>query len=249
MQPRHLRQLRQLRLRAPEEPRPARDITPPFKKLVGGWLCLDFVNTVHAWIPADGGAEHGADDRPEGEKLGDYGTLLLWAGEADALDPASLAALEDAATRDPGGAGAALARAVRLRDALYRIFGARLRRRATPPDDLEVLERELAHARRGERLAENDGGTLEVIWSGEAEALDAVLWPVLRSTLALLSSRAALDRLRQCDGEACGWLFVDVSRGGRRRWCDMADCGNLAKVRAYRARESKGRKRRRQGGN
>ena len=33
-------------------------------------------------------------------------------------------------------------------------------------------------------------------------------------------------------------LFVDQSRPGSRRWCSMQRCGNLAKVRSYRDRES-----------
>jgi predicted RNA-binding Zn ribbon-like protein len=31
----------------------------------------------------------------------------------------------------------------------------------------------------------------------------------------------------------CGWLFVDESRNGSRRWCSMKDCGNRAKARRH----------------
>jgi predicted RNA-binding Zn ribbon-like protein len=44
------------------------------------------------------------------------------------------------------------------------------------------------------------------------------------------------DRLRVCADDTCGWLFVDQSPAGRRRWCDMRTCGNRAKVAAHRAR-------------
>jgi predicted RNA-binding Zn ribbon-like protein len=43
-------------------------------------------------------------------------------------------------------------------------------------------------------------------------------------------------RLRRCEGAHCGRLFVDVSRGRRRRWCSMARCGNRVKVAAFRRR-------------
>ncbi|MFI5937815.1 CGNR zinc finger domain-containing protein [Actinoplanes sp. NPDC051494] len=39
--------------------------------------------------------------------------------------------------------------------------------------------------------------------------------------------------LRRCDGDGCGWLFLDTTRNHSRRWCDPADCGNRARVRAY----------------
>jgi predicted RNA-binding Zn ribbon-like protein len=43
-------------------------------------------------------------------------------------------------------------------------------------------------------------------------------------------------RVRRCAGPTCVLLFLDVSKGGRRRWCDMAVCGNRAKVAAHHAR-------------
>jgi predicted RNA-binding Zn ribbon-like protein len=48
--------------------------------------------------------------------------------------------------------------------------------------------------------------------------------------------RKRLKWVGQCPGEECGWLFLDITRSGRRPWCDMADCGNLAKVRRFRER-------------
>jgi predicted RNA-binding Zn ribbon-like protein len=44
-------------------------------------------------------------------------------------------------------------------------------------------------------------------------------------------------RLKLCDGPNCSWLFLDTSKAGRRRWCDMADCGNAAKSRRHYARQ------------
>lgn len=36
---------------------------------------------------------------------------------------------------------------------------------------------------------------------------------------------------------ACGWLFLDSSRGGKRRWCSMRVCGTRTKVAQYRERK------------
>lgn len=40
------------------------------------------------------------------------------------------------------------------------------------------------------------------------------------------------ERVRRCP--RCGWLFVDASRGGKRRWCSMQVCGNREKVSRHR---------------
>ena len=75
-------------------------------------------------------------------------------------------------------------------------------------------------------------------WTDE-DVLDRMLWPVVRSSAELLVE-GDLTRVRQCHGEQCGWLFVDMTKNRSRRWCDMGDCGNLAKVRRFRSRHRKG---------
>jgi predicted RNA-binding Zn ribbon-like protein len=54
--------------------------------------------------------------------------------------------------------------------------------------------------------------------------------------LAMLSIQAFFtlprDRLHACP--RCGWLFLDKSRGGKRRWCSMRTCGNREKVSRHR---------------
>jgi predicted RNA-binding Zn ribbon-like protein len=48
------------------------------------------------------------------------------------------------------------------------------------------------------------------------------------------------DRLRACADDSCRSVFYDDSRTGRRRWCDMAICGNRAKAARHRARAKGG---------
>ena len=43
-------------------------------------------------------------------------------------------------------------------------------------------------------------------------------------------------RIRQCEGDGCALLFLDLSRSGARRWCSMSGCGNRAKAREFRKR-------------
>lgn len=53
-----------------------------------------------------------------------------------------------------------------------------------------------------------------------------------------LVTGASAPKLRMCDGEDCTGIFVDNSRGARRRWCSTKRCGNRARVAAHRARRS-----------
>jgi predicted RNA-binding Zn ribbon-like protein len=70
----------------------------------------------------------------------------------------------------------------------------------------------------------------------DVPALDRMLWPLAHSAAELLAS-SERARVRLCEGEDCGWLFLDTSRNGARHWCDMKDCGNRAKVRRFRERQ------------
>ncbi|HTQ56649.1 MAG TPA: CGNR zinc finger domain-containing protein [Bryobacteraceae bacterium] len=193
-------------------------------KFIGGCLCLDFVNTV-------GGRAGGAVIR---DKLGSYQDLLDWSLLAGSADRGAARTLARRARRHSAEAAAVLHRAIRLREALYRIFlRSRSGRRPAQPD-AAILRAELTNARGQQQFALSRGG---FAWTfpPRTEALDRILWPLALSAAQLLTS-PDLARLGQCAGPVCGWLFLDTSRNRRRRWCDMQDCGNRAKVRRFRTK-------------
>jgi predicted RNA-binding Zn ribbon-like protein len=66
-----------------------------------------------------------------------------------------------------------------------------------------------------------------------------LLSTIAREAIALLGGPER-DRIRQCDGEGCAILFLDLSRSGGRRWCSMSGCGNRAKARSFRKRKHAG---------
>lgn len=84
------------------------------------------------------------------------------------------------------------------------------------------------------RLAPTETGVQLDIAPGSV-ALDAVLWPFVRAAIDLVTTG---DRVRECDSDDRGWIFLDTSRGGRHRWSDRAGSGNLTKVRRFRARQT-----------
>lgn len=59
----------------------------------------------------------------------------------------------------------------------------------------------------------------------------------LAESLARELSQGMPERLRICESPDCNEAFIDRSRTGRRRWCDMATCGNRAKAARHRERQ------------
>lgn len=62
---------------------------------------------------------------------------------------------------------------------------------------------------------------------------DAIIGPLAWAAVNLLRD-GELHRLKQCPPDDCRWLFIDRSKNGSRRWCEMATCGNRAKARLRR---------------
>ncbi len=91
---------------------------------------------------------------------------------------------------------------------------------------VETVNARLAAAAPRRRV---DPNTLVWTWASPTDVIDR-LAPVVMDGAELLTSDRH-DRVRYCD--ACHWLFEDQSRNGRRRWCDMADCGSRAKSHSY----------------
>ena len=207
-------------------------------KLVGGRLCLDFINTV------DGRKTDSPRNESRsivlGDKLTEYSDLVEWSRHAGIVTPKEAERLIQASKRNAREAREVFDRAIALREALYRICKAIMTGRRPQTLDLETMNDELLRARTHERLThEANGFTWE--WVGTEAALDRMLWSIGHSAAELLTT-ADSSRLRECSGEECGWLFEDTSRNRSRQWCDMQDCGNLAKVRRYRTRLRGGKK-------
>jgi predicted RNA-binding Zn ribbon-like protein len=187
--------------------------------LVGGALCLDFANTV---------GNHNTDH--SSEHLTSYADLVTWSLHANILDaPTAQRMLRDAA-RQPTAARNVLRNARALREALYRIFVARAQNASPQAQDLETLTRANANAFAHTRIIW-DGKNFAWDWADEI-TLDRMIWSIARSAADLLTM-SNLDRVKQCGGDACGWLFLDTSKNQSRRWCAMNDCGNRAKVRRF----------------
>ncbi|WP_031042874.1 CGNR zinc finger domain-containing protein [Streptomyces sp. NRRL F-5650] len=64
----------------------------------------------------------------------------------------------------------------------------------------------------------------------------ALLGTLARDAVDLLTDPVARASLRQCAGDNCPIVYVDTSRGHRRRWCSSEICGNRERVARHRRR-------------
>jgi predicted RNA-binding Zn ribbon-like protein len=190
--------------------------------MVGGDLSLDFTNTVSGNRETDG---------LEKDKLTSYAELVSWSRQAGIFTSEEARHLLTEAGRRPSEAAAALASAIELREAIYKLFSTVSHGRQPSAAALRAFNSGLSRAMARSRINFVDGA-YHWGWEPDERALDRMIWPVARAAADLLTS-GDLERVRGCSGDDCGWIFVDRSKNRSRHWCDMRDCGNRAKVKRF----------------
>lgn len=186
----------------------------------GGHPALDFVNTL--------------DKRPFPEpieNLADYAGLVRFTELAGLIAPGQarqwrkLAAAEHARIAK---------RARELREQLYETLTALHRRKAVPPDKLRAITSAIREARAGRVLAVASGSSIARYHWLSPHAPEVPLHACALAIEDLLTS-ADRKRIRKCAAPDCEVYFIDRSKGHRRHWCSMKNCGNREKQRRWRA--------------
>lgn len=190
-------------------------------------LSLDFSNTV---------------DWRNGEKRDDtlktFGSLVDWSVKKGVVPKEEAASIMGKA-KEEGIEESALRKAVQLRETIYRIFSAVAHDHHPNDADVGALNRFLSYypvSLNVVRAGDEYGWTTSAGRGAEGR----MLWPIAKSAADLLTSDR-LGRVRECanEEEGCGWVFMDETRSGTKKWCSSTGCGNRAKVRAWYDRHAK----------
>jgi predicted RNA-binding Zn ribbon-like protein len=165
------------------------------------------------------------------EQLNSPEDLLQWAAATQPLPPQLIDRLSTRWRERPDEAGIIFRDATNLREAIFRSFAATAGGRPPSVEDVAALNAALAVAppRRRLRLGGWEIGTPE-------PSASVLLAPTLWSAADLLVG-SQLQLVRRCANPECGWLFLDNSKSGNRRWCSMNACGNRAKAHRHYLRQ------------
>jgi predicted RNA-binding Zn ribbon-like protein len=187
-------------------------------KLIGGEVCLDFINTIH-----DRSLENSADYLEGG-----YVSLLQWSEYAGVWDrkvilkPQSEHRIQDEKSH-------VYQHAIMLRQTLFDIFGSIADHKKVPPAALSTFNLFLSSAFLNKKVVAHKNEYISG-WKLSDSSADWLLWPVIESAYLLLTD-GKLQKIKKCP--ACFWVFVDKSKGGKRIWCSMDTCGAIDKSRRY----------------
>jgi predicted RNA-binding Zn ribbon-like protein len=189
-----------------------------------GTISLDFANTSE-WHASEHPVEH----------LADFSALVDWGVEAGLVSAKAAQQLRQMAADHPQDATQAYDLAIRLREAIYRVFSHHFAGTPVPEDDLTLLNDIACQANAHLQLIRQES-TYQWRFPPTLQGVNLILWPIARHAAQLLTSDQAA-RVRECeDDRGCGYLFIDQTKNHSRRWCSMESCGNRAKAKRHYSR-------------
>jgi predicted RNA-binding Zn ribbon-like protein len=184
---------------------------------VGGHVVLDLANTVF----------HRSEPTADNELLKSVRDVSSWCQSVGLISPAD-------ARKINTQAGEELVNGVhRVRDQVWAVFEAVSVGDPPPAKALGTLLKQAGRGVNAEIVSFTDLRMAKLAGKfGDPGAIAPALALLAVEALFVLPR----DRVRSC--ARCGWLFVDVSKGRRRRWCSMSTCGNREKANRRRHGES-----------
>ncbi len=197
---------------------------PPRFPRLGERLWLDFVNTDD---PASGAPV---------EPLRDVEDLIVFLEEMGVFDEERAAGFRRRAREQPSGAMAAFLDARRTRTALRALAE---HGPGAADDALGEINRILGRSAGTRRLDAHADGTFSRTFVPVGDAFAGLVIPIIESAADTLVA-GELGRVRRCGNPRCARVFLDDTRNGRRRWCEMSTCGNRAKAARWRQRQVRG---------
>jgi len=179
--------------------------------LEGGHPCLDFVNTVSTRYP-----ERGA------EYLNSLEDFVRWLRRVDILPEEELQPVRLSGEE-------LLKQAIATRECMYIVFRGITEEQRVSEQALAAFNTYLRQAYQQVQLERTETGLRRSFSDPASPYLP--LWRLLLLAEELLLQHGLWPRIRACP--SCGWLFLDTSKNGRRRWCNMQACGSQVKARRW----------------
>lgn len=186
-------------------------------------LCCNFVNTVSAWRGIN-----------LNEYFKNYGDVIAWCRKLGVYDGPYIDLLQEEAVLYPVKAEKALSKIKEIRQLLYDLISAIA---AADKDRYKILLDKVSPL-TSDALAHTyityQDDIFKTGFRKSPADLESPVWPVLKSLHDLLI-QSDQHRIKECP--KCGWVFLDETKNGRRRWCNPIGCGTQDKMLRYNQRK------------
>jgi predicted RNA-binding Zn ribbon-like protein len=188
-------------------------------KVNGNELCLDFLNTISHRFKA-----------PLRSYFVDIYDIIYWGWKkVSILNEEQCLYLEEAAKTNLAEAERFFEETIALRTRLDHIFYPISEKKTPEPEEVKAFD-DIVRVYRAHQTLRASNEEFVLAWDWEPGDFRQITAPIVLSALELLLS-PRLGRVGHC--ARCGWLFLDTTKNGKRRWCSMEECGSVAKAKEY----------------
>lgn len=199
-------------------------------ELDGGILCLDFTNTVS-----------NRGDATEKDYLANFDDLLYWAvKKVEIITEKTARLIDKKAQAESVKAQHFFKEAMVLRKLIHDIFLQVSNAEQVSAENMAEFNETMKMYNPHIQLQQN-GDNFKETWDWEPDSFFQITAPIIKTAYTLLLSDK-LGRVRECCSNPCGWLFLDTSKNGKRRWCSMDTCGSNDKAIKYYYRQKEQKK-------
>lgn len=188
-------------------------------QLDGGCPVFDFTNTIS-----------NRNDPDYFDYLTKYDDFIQWIDKIGLLPKRKIHAIEAFSKNHARISADTMKLIIEVREVIFNLFSSLAQHQKADSEVLNAFNGVLSEALSTMRI---DIGRTEVTTSFSASdkaMLKEPLYLLIKNAFDILSTQS-FERIKECP--TCGWLFLDASKNGKRRWCNMQVCGSNDKARRY----------------
>lgn len=188
-------------------------------QLDGGCPVFDFTNTIS-----------NRNDPDYFDYLTKYEDFIQWIDKVGLLSKGKLNAIIAFSKHHPRKSTDVFKQVMEARETTFKLFSSLAKNHKAERETLESFNHFLSEALSNMQV---ELGRTEIATSfniSEKTILKEPLYLLIKNAFDILSTQH-FERIKECP--ACGWLFLDTTKNGKRRWCNMQVCGSNDKARRY----------------
>lgn len=188
-------------------------------QLDGGCPVFDFTNTIS-----------NRNDPDYFDYLTKYDDFVDWINKIKLLPKGKMDAIATFSKSHTRKSADTLRQIIEVREVVFKLFSSLAQQQKADRETVDAFNGFFSEALSNMRV---EVGRKEVATSfivSEKTILKEPLYILVKNAFDILSTQS-FDRIKECP--TCRWLFLDTTKNGKRRWCNMQVCGSNDKARRY----------------
>lgn len=188
-------------------------------QLDGGCPVFDFTNTIS-----------NRNDPDYFDYLATYDDFIQWTDKIGLLPKGRIHVIDAFSKKHARKSVDTLRQVIEVREVVFNLFSSMAQHQKVSKETLSTFNEFLSEALSNMCL---EIGRTQVITSfnvSEKALLKEPLYLLIKNAFDILSTQS-FERIKECP--TCKWLFLDTTKNGKRRWCNMQVCGSNDKAKRY----------------